>query len=458
MSKKGKEIDLGGLRIQVDPIVLASRVVLRQKRLLMVVALIGGLLTAIAYLRTPKKYTARSNILIRYENFGEGYLQKLLNVAVGYLGSDLELMLIVNELDLYAKLRQSMPYEMALRKIRDDIRVQNQPRNIEIKFTSEDPVEAQRVVAFTTERLLSKMAELNEAPFNRELEAVTNAIEETAPKKADAERRLFEFKDKHPSIANRVSDLLGTSGSGLPELEAEIRRAEKDLIAARTGGITSPSARSIRNTPALQELRDLERQLQEAKARFTESHPEVKRLENEVRKQKTLVDAENRELDGLAVVGKSPEEVQRARVARAEARLRELMEQRVTMEKKAIKRPELQREWADLSMEVGQLQMSYSQDVGTRDKLLRDRMVAANQFQENFQLVDPARRPEVPSEPDRNKFMFIGMAITAIIGLLASVVREALRQNFVNATEFEEQTGLQVFAVLPDIKGEEASP
>lgn len=436
---------------------LASRVVLRQKRLLLVAALIGGVATSVAYLRTPKKYTARSNILIRYENFGEHYLQKLLNVAVGYLGSDQELMLIVNELDLYAKMRRSMPYEMALRRIRDDIRVQNQPRNIEIKFTSEDPVEAQRVVAFTTERLLSKFAELNEAPFNRELEAVNNAIEETAPKKSKAEARLFEFKDKYPSIANRVSDLLGTSGSGLPELEAEVRRAEKDLIAARTGGITAPTSRAVRNTPALQELRDLERQLQEAKARFTESHPEVKRLELEVKKQKGVVDAENRELDGMAVAGKTPEEIQRARIARAEGRLKELMEQRLTLEKKAIKRPELQREWADLSMEVNQLQMAYSQDVGTRDKLLRDRMVAANQFQENFQLVDPARRPELPSEPDRNKFMFIGMAITAIAGLLASVVREALRQNFVNATEFEEQTGLQVFAVLPDIKGEEIS-
>ena len=50
------------------------------------------------------------------------------------------------------------------------------------------------MVAFTTERLLSKMAELNEAPFNRELEAVMTAIDEASPKKSAAEAKAVKVR------------------------------------------------------------------------------------------------------------------------------------------------------------------------------------------------------------------------------------------------------------------------
>src|SRR5687768_5785239 len=121
MTRKGKELDIGGLRLQVDPMVLISRVMMRQKKLLAIVALIGGVVTATSYLMAAKKYTSRSNILIRYENFEDQYLQKLLNVGVGYLGADLEMMVIINELDLYPKTRKSLPYEMALKEIRREL-------------------------------------------------------------------------------------------------------------------------------------------------------------------------------------------------------------------------------------------------------------------------------------------------------------------------------------------------
>src|SRR5437870_1455604 len=118
MARKGKELAIGGWRVQIDPLVLISRVLMRQKLLLSLVAVVGGTATVASYLAAPKIYLSHSNILIRYENFDEGYLQKLLNVSVGYFGSDLEMMTLINELDLYDSTRSRLPYEMALREIR----------------------------------------------------------------------------------------------------------------------------------------------------------------------------------------------------------------------------------------------------------------------------------------------------------------------------------------------------
>src|SRR5262245_29960873 len=97
MAKKSKEIEVGGLRIQIDPLILVRRILGRQKALLAIVAILGGLLTAGLYLRTPKKYTSFAEIVIRAETFQEDYLRKLLNVVARYVGSDTEMMIIINE-------------------------------------------------------------------------------------------------------------------------------------------------------------------------------------------------------------------------------------------------------------------------------------------------------------------------------------------------------------------------
>lgn len=458
MARKGKEIALGGLRIQVDPLVLAGRVLMRQKMLLAIVAVVGGVGTVGAYLRAKKVYESRSNVLIRYENFEDFYLQKLLNVAVGYLGSDLEMMIIINELDLYAKIRSRMPYEMALREIRRELGINSKTRNIEIKFKSTDPVLAQRVVAFVTERLLGKMAELNEAQFNRDLDSIQVSLRDVEPKKTQAETKLFAFANAHPEIAGRLADLMLPS-SPTAAIEDEIRRAEAELSAARAGKVLAPEpgARPRNNGPEMTRLGEMEAELQRLRARFSDIHPEVTSMSRAVAEQRQKAAAERAGAPSdTPTPGLSGEEAKKARIARAEERLKDLIRQKVEVDKASIKKPQLQREYAELSLAASTYQSELRELYSRRETTRRERTVAANRFQENFQLVDPARVPEIPTEPDRNKMMITGIGITAILGLLIAAAREALRQVFVDATEFEEQTGLQVFAVLPNIKKEGA--
>lgn len=457
MARKGKEIAVGGLRIQVDPLVLVTRILMRQKLLLTIVAILGGIGTVGSYLRAKKVYESRSNVLIRYENFEDFYLQKLLNVAVGYLGSDLEMMIIINELDLYAKTRAKMPYEMALRDIRRELGINSKTRNIEIRFKSTDPVLAQRVVAFVTERLLSKMAELNEAQFNRDLDSIQLSLRDLEPKKRMAETKLYEFGNAHPEIADRLAGLMANSPSA--GIEEEIRRAEAELTAARTGRIAplDQGPRPRTTGPEMAKLHEMEVELQRLKAQYTDTHPDVLNMSRLVAEQRRKATAESAGMpDTSAASAASGEEARKARIARAEERLKSLIVQKVELDKQSIKKPQLQREYAELSLAASTYQSEIRDLYGRRESTRRERTLAANRFQENFQLVDPARVPEIPSEPDRNKMMMIGIGITAILGLALAAVREALRQTFVDATEFEEQTGLQVFAVLPNIKKEGA--
>ncbi len=457
MARKGKEIAVGGLRIQVDPLVLAGRILMRQKMMLAIIAVVGGVATVGSYLRAKKVYESRSNVLIRYENFEDFYLQKLLNVAVGYLGSDLEMMIIINELNLYEKIRGRMPYEMALREIRRELGINSKTRNIEIKFKSTDPAQAQQVVAFVTERLLGKMAELNEAQFNRDLDSIQVSLRDVEPKKTAAETKLFAFANAHPEIAGRLADLMlpNSPSAGIDE---EIRRAEAELAAAKAGKVLVPDTggRPRTSGPEMQRLMQLQAELQEVKARYTDSHPEVVKKSREVNEQRQKAAAEQAGVPTDLPSAGSGEEAKKARITKAQARLDDLLRQKVDVEKQSIKKPQLQREYAELSLAASTYQSELRELYSRRETTRRERTVAANRFQENFQLVDPARVPEIPTEPDRNKMMITGIGLTAVLGLLLAAIREAMRQVFVDATEFEEQTGLQVFAVLPNIKKEGA--
>ncbi len=452
MAKKGKEFEFAGLRIQIDPLVLIRRIAMRQIPMLLLVASIGGVITIGAYLKTPKRYQSTSRILIRYESFRESYLRKLLNVAAGYLGSDTEMMLILNELDLYPEVRTSKPYEIALYRLRKELDVDPDVKQISVKFMSEDPRLAQRIVAFTTERIMNKIASLNEAPFNRQLDAIERSISDIEPKKTDAERQLFEFKAKHPRIAMQVSGLLIDENSPLNAVQNEIRQAESDLGDARAGRVSKRTTK-IRDTEATRELARRADALDSARARFTENHPEVLRRKEAVRDQQAVVEEEAAALEGRNTVG-DPGELQRARVARAEGRLKALLDRKIEAEKRVINKPRLQREWAELSLQASALTSEYRSLIDRRNKVRNDRLIAANTFQENFRLVDKARVPQLPKEPKKGKFVGIGVVITALLGLGLALSREAFRQTFVDATEFEEQTGLQVFAVLPHISNE----
>ena len=187
-------------------------------------------------------------------------------------------------------------------------------------------------------------------------------------------------------------------------------------------------------------------------ATYTASHPEVVRATDLASKQEIACEREQVELGGTVTGGGiKPGQTQGQCIEAAKARLEALHREKVNIEKQAIKKPALQQEWAELSLEVNQLDSQMRALRDRRARSVENRLVAANDFQENFQLVDPPRVPQLPAKPERNQFMMMGIAITAIIGLILAALREAFRQSFLDATEFEEQTGLQVLAVLPDL-------
>lgn len=452
MAKKGRELELGSLRVQVDPFILARRILTRQKGFLALVVVLGGLGTVAIYRLTPKKYLSRSSIAIRTERGSESYFRQLVNTAMRDLSSNAELMLIMNELDLFPQTRATLPYELALRRMKRELVLQRSTGVVNVSFESRDPRQAQQVVAFITERVLSTFAKLLDKPKEGEIEALERRIAELEPQLDAARRELYEFKARHPDVAAQERRSV-TDDSPLASIHRQIDLAERNLRRCYLGGAALPEP----NGPAPKTPRPClllsEKEAKRASLlqQLTPQHPTVQRITRDVAQaQAACARARSLRTDDRATGG-SPEAQKRC-IEDQRNLLTVLSRRKADIEKLAIKKPGLQKAWRELSARVNQLEAELRAVRDSRGKKVEQRFLVANEFQENFTLVDAPRVPTIPHKPKRNQFILIGMAVSAVLGLGTAAVREAFRQGFLDAQEFEDQSGLPLLAVLPEIR------
>lgn len=452
MAKKSKEIELGGYRIQIDPLILVRRILTRQKSLLIALGTIGLLLTVIIYKLTPKRYTSTAEIVIRQEAFQDDYLRKLLNVVARFVGSDTEMMIIINELNLYASTRATLPYDLALRRMRQELKIDRPGGAISISFTSKNPLEAQRVVAFVTERIMTVLADLKDSPYRQQIDALQSAIQETEPRLKEVELKLFDFKERHPDIAKPPSATqMAPVSSPLADIEKQVDSATEKLRQCYSPRTEAVKPKRKRNSPACVRARQMQESLDNLEAQFTTNHPQVVQARSALRTQEGLCDAESASDDEDEVgANASPQACSDAYTKL----IQKLKTKQSELEHGVSRTPELQRQWAELTSEVSTLDTALATYRDTRARTLKDRLTAANEFKDSFVLVDPPRVPELPSHPDRNQFLLFGAAVTFMVAMSIAVGRESLRQTFVDPREIEEQTGVPVLASLPNIADE----
>jgi capsular polysaccharide biosynthesis protein len=73
---------------------------------------------------------------------------------------------------------------------------------------------------------------------------------------------------------------------------------------------------------------------------------------------------------------------------------------------------------------------------------------------EQFKILDPARLPEKPIKPDRNKILLVGAVLGLAVGLGLTWFRESMDQSFHTVSEVENYLELPVIATIPNLNEE----
>lgn len=363
-----------------------------------------------------------------------------------------------SSIDLAPDPLQSDPARVsaAVGAFKSNLRVALSPntRIIEVHYRSADPHMASNVV----NTLMQTYVENNyKARFESTMQAsdwLTKQLVDLQMKVETDEEKLVRYQKEHEILGtdekqNIIMSKLDELNKALTEAESDrmdkealfrlVESGDPDAIAASAGGISIGGGNSQSASAFLDNLRakqaDLKIQVADLSTQFGPSYPKLTQLNNQLKEIDAQIQAEMKKIL-VTLRGQYTTALQR------ESMLREAFEKQ---KQEANKLNESAIEYSMLKREVDTSRQLYE---GLLEKL-KEAGVAAGLKSNNFRIVDNARPPAGPIEPDvpRNLLMGIFLGLASGVGL--AFVLEALDSSVRTTEQAQMVSGLSSLGMIP---------
>ncbi|HSL22766.1 MAG TPA: GNVR domain-containing protein [Vicinamibacterales bacterium] len=481
------------------------KVAWRRKSVLVLIPLVALTLTSVFAARLPDRFRSETLILVVPQRVPTEYVKATVTASMQdrlpaisqQILSRTRLERIVKEFDLYPGLRQRGPMEDAILRMRADINVEIvRGESFRIAYESGDADTAMRV----TERLAAFFIEENLR--DREVLAsgtsafLESQLGDARRRLVEHERRLEEFRRAYngelPSqlqsnlqtIQNKQFQLQSVRESLSRDRDRKIllERQLSDLLAEPA--LVVPAATQAQ--PQAPEAADPAVQLETARntlkalqVRLKPNHPDVIRLnrlianlEEKVRlRPDTAANDDARpgapgESDSAgtrAVATSSPTVRARARELQLEidnlarqvefrtGEERSLQEDIAAYQRRVEVAPSRESQLVSLTRDYETLQNIYRSLLAKREDSKIAENLERRQIGEQFKIIDPARRPERPSNPDRLTINLAGLGTGVGLAVGLVVLLEYRRRSVETEQDVLTVLKLPVLAVVPDI-------
>jgi succinoglycan biosynthesis transport protein ExoP len=377
-----------------------------------------------------------------------------------------------------------MPQRQAVAELRDSrVKFNSQGGNsgiVEIQAEASQPQIALDIANAYIEVLLARTRSFNvdDAKSTREYLSQQTAQVSEALARSEAGLRAFtmsrggvQIPAKSIETAQRLSQLETT----LAEVQANKNISQTRLGALKTKleslpvaqapakPVTAPSA-NAGNVPRLRaKLSSLEAQMVEAKSRYTDDHPRVRALAQQIADvQRELGDVAKESTASNLPSGSIPAE-DRSAFAEMVAAL-ETSVVSLTAQENALKdqMAALRRELSGLSKDELEYRRLAS-DVETNRKLstlLSDKLGAARIREQGemnvVKVIDPPGFPTIAPNQRRVQFIGLALAMALLIGLGAPATAEYFNRPIMSESDVTHFTGLPVLSAVPEVRSQKA--
>ena len=482
---------------------------LRRKWYIIIPLVISVLASVGVYKYLPKVYKATTLILVQSQRVPERYVLSTntdsvasrLNTIGQEILSRTRLEKVIQEFNLYSEIRNNVPMEGIVEMMRKavEVKVQTNPRDertqnsFSISFEDKDP----KTVMLVTNKMASLFIEENlkvrESQAEGTSEFLTKEVQSMEEGLKRKEQDIRNFKERS---MGQLPQQLDANLRILERLQQQIKTTNESLRAAEDRSIVIQSQIELLKKreptqvvrigsqgdisvdrgedPLITQLRNLKRDLANAQSKYKETHPDVIDLKKKIADLEPKVkDLMGRTQEGRVSEQNLPPstldpETQRLltqyneqyHVAVLEAkRLREEekeLKQQVSIYQRRIEEtPRREQELILLTRDYDLVKNNYQ---SLMDKKIQAQMaenLERKQQGEQFKILDPARLPEKPIKPDRNKILLIGGVIGLMGGLGLAWFRESLDQSFHTVSEVEDYLEISVIATIPNLREEE---
>ena len=423
---------------------------------------------------------------------------------------------VIKEFNLYPDMLNKFHMEGIVDRMRSQIEVKVQRQNaFSIAFEGTDP----RTVVGVTNKLASMFIEENLKVRESQVEGAAKfiskelqAIESNLKRKEDDVRRFKEKNlgqlpqqlEANLSILERLhqqfkttSDNLRTGEDRIALLQNQIeqlmdRQSERGVFSTTLSARRSPTRNGDIHLergpedPLAVQLNALKRDLANAESKYTGSHPDVVELKRKIAALEPRVKRQEEERERrLKELRERQEEIvsegssqapsslldpaterlitqykAQFKEAQLEAkRLKEemgnLKEQIALYQKRIEETPKREQEMVQLNRDHDLLRIYYQSLVDKKYQSQMAENLERKQQGEQFIILDPARLPEKPFKPDRNRLLAMGAVFGLAIGLGLAWFRESTDRSFYEVSDLETYLELPVLATLLNLNEEE---
>lgn len=449
----------------------------------------------------PARYKSGTLILVEQPTMPKDYvtpnvtddLQERLQSITQQILSRTRLLHIIDEFNLYATERGLSIPEQKVERMRTDIDIQlvkdaqNHVTAFNVYYSSRDPHVAQQVTSELTNLFINENLEIRQEQSEGTTKFLQNQLDEARQNLNTQEEKIREFKGQHlqelptqqasnlqilaglQSQLQNEQDALGTAQQQHVYLETLLNQY-RSLQAPTTG-----SGDTQIGLPAIdKELDRLKSELADLTSRYTERHPDVRKLKEQIA---TTEKTRDQLLAAIKNKHDSPSDtndtVPPSAVSLAQATpLAQLQSQ---LQANEIETKNRQQTVATLQQKIGDYQgrlnqepmreqqladltRGYDQSKTNYDDLLKKKNESAMatsmellQQGERFRIIDPPSLPLKPDFPNRLKFCGIGVAVGVLFGAIVVGAFETMDGRLYVEKEIKEMIPVPVILEIPAI-------
>jgi polysaccharide chain length determinant protein (PEP-CTERM system associated) len=444
----------------------------------------------------PAKYRSESMILVEQQKISQEYVvanvsedvQDQLNAMKQQILSRTRLEHIIEQFQLYPRLRKQPGLDDAVEQMRNDVEIKaveapgrkGETSAFSIIYTAPSAQLAQTVNSQLTSLFIDENIQEQAQIAENTTDFLSTELETARNKLAEQEKKIKQFKGQHlgelpAQMESNVQILTGLQDR-LRSLTEGLNRAQEqklylESLIGQYRSVKLGADHGASSLPALdQELEQLRSELAAAQARYTDTHPDVIRLKGQVAKTEKLKQQLESDLAGkgassLDTAPTTAADLQamspmlqlqgqlkanQQEIQDTQRQIQQLDTQIAGYQNRLNSVPVTEQQLADLTRDYDQSKANY-------DSLLKKQMqsqLATNlekrQQGEQFHLIDPPSLPHRPFYPDRTVFSVFGLFAGLILGFACVGVAE-YADDSVRGSHDVKIAGARVLVAVPHL-------
>jgi polysaccharide chain length determinant protein (PEP-CTERM system associated) len=451
----------------------------------------------------PAVYRSETVILVEQQRVPQQFvvsnvaadLQDRLQSMTQQILSRTRLLAIMEDNKLYGKVRTRLSGDDLVEQMRRDIQVElvqatNRSGDLtafKVAYKSPDPVLAQRVTSQLTSLFIAENVKERQEQSADTTQFLSNQLDEADRDLAEQEAKVRDFKTRYlgqlpEQVQSNVQILSGLQG----QLEQEtdlLGKAKQQGVYLETlltqwrslESNSSSSGASAGATPAAldRELARLRAQLTDLSSHYTERHPDVRKLKDQIAKtegMKQQMEAQMAANPASDADGKAqpstPADVQaqssrmevesqikanRVEIENRERAIQDLQRRLEDYQARLNLAPVREQQLASLTRNYDQSRKNYEGLQAKHDQSVMATVMEKRQQGEQFRVLDPPNLPQKPYSPNRLKLDLMGLVAGLLVGAFVAFGAETLDDRIHSKEQLAKIVSAPVLTEVPPL-------